>query len=161
MRTDINADVKQENFRCHYSLLSHTISTLHAFSLSLGTRTCTHTHTHTYTHTHTHTVLFCLEAHALTRVRPYKGESNEDIEIFYTKFRAADFSTTFSLFSRIPDLPHSNIHISKQCWWLVLLAVAHSRILTFLALLKIFIWLYLTQQSQWVPHPFTSSMYNI
>jgi hypothetical protein len=119
MGTDINADVKQENFRCHDSLPSYKISTLHVFIVSLDTHTCAHMYAHTHarahTHTHTHTLLFCLEAHALTRVRPYKGESNEDIAIFYTKFSAADLSTTFSLFSRIPDLPHSNKHISKQC----------------------------------------------
>ena len=73
--TDLSADLKQEHFRCHDSLLPYTISTSHVFSLSLGTHT--HTHTHTIT-------LFCSagKAHALTSVKLCEGESNEDITIF-------------------------------------------------------------------------------
>ena len=86
MGTDISADLKQENFGCCDSILSYTISTSHVFGLSLGMHARTHAraHTHTHTHTHTHITLFCSagKAHALTRVKLYEGEPNEDIVIF-------------------------------------------------------------------------------
>jgi hypothetical protein len=163
MGTDIIADLKQENFRCRDSLLSYTIPTSHVFDLSLGVCTCAHTHIpHTHTHTHTHhIVLFCWEGphtyHSQTIWRRVKWRYCNIL----TSNLVQLFSIQLSHCSEESQVPCSNLLISKQCWWLVLLRAACSRVPTFLAHVKILIWLDFTQHSWWVLHPFTGSKYNM
>jgi hypothetical protein len=117
---------------------------------------------YTYIHTHTHhTVLFCWEG-----PRTYQSQTIWR----WVKWRYCNiltpnivhlFSVQHSHCSVESKIPYSNLHLSKQCWWLVLLTAACSRVPTFVALLKILIWLDFTQHSWWVPLPLTSSKYNI
>jgi len=161
MGTDISADLKQENFGCCDSILSYTISTSHVFGLSLGThaRTRAHTHTHTHTHTH-HTILFCWEGPCTYQSQTIWRWAKWRYCNILTPNLVQLFSVQHSHCSVESQIPNSNLHVSKQRWWLVLLTAACSRVPTFLALLKILIWLDFTQHLRWVPCPFTSSKYN-
>ena len=149
------------HFTCVWFITRYTHTHTHTYTHTY-THTHTHTHTHTtHTHTHTQTVLFCWEG-----PRTYQSQTIWR----WVKWRFCNiltrnlvqlFSVQHSNCSAESQVPYSNLHVSKQSWWLVLLTAACSRVPTFLALLKILIWLDFTKHLWWVPRPFTSSKYNI